>query len=350
MKDYPPQNLDLPAAWVGAGMAEQPQRWIKTLTDTEVTELETAARTFLDRSDNIATISKDAFVLPTLAVQLKQLRAELLSGTGFTLWRGLPVSEYPMDLNAAIFCGIGAHLGVARSQNAKGHLLGHVKDVGADLNQPDVRIYQTTERQSFHTDSTDVVGLLCLKEAMQGGDSLLASTVSLYNEMQRRDAALVKLMFEPVATDRRGEVPVGQMPWFEVPVLNWHKGYLSGLYQRTYINSASRFPEAPELSAQHSAALDLFDEIANEPDMHLSMRLQPGDMQFVYNHHMLHDRTAFTDWPEPGKQRHLLRLWLSIPGDRPLPPAYAQRYGSIEPGKRGGIVTRNTQPNVPLQP
>ena len=350
MIEYPPERLDLPAAWRGADMARQPEVWTRHFSTAEIDELETAAARLIDNNVDLASIDKSQFELPTLAAPLQQLRKQLTEGIGFGLWRGLPVQRYTMQQCAAIYCGIGAHLGSARSQNAKGHLLGHVVDIGADLNNPNVRIYQTTERQSFHTDSTDVVGLLCLKEAKQGGDSLLASTVTLYNEMQRRDPVLTRLMFEPLATDRRGEIPEGKLPWFEVPVLNWHKGYLSGLYQRTYIRSASRLADAPALSAQHEAALDLFDEIANDPSIHLSMRLQPGDMQFVYNHHMLHDRTAFTDWPDPAQRRHLLRLWLAIPKDRPLPPVFAQRYGDIQPGNRGGIVTRNTQLNVPLQP
>lgn len=347
---YPPVHLDLPSAWRGVDMAEREAQWARVLTDAEVSELECAARGFLETSTDIATLRKADFTLPTLAASLSDMRNELTQGIGFALWRGLPVDRYSIEMCATIFCGIGAHLGSARSQNARGHLLGHVKDVGGDLNNPNVRIYQTTERQSFHTDSTDVVGLLCLKEAMKGGDSLLASTVTLYNEMNRLDPELAQLMFEPLATDRRGEIPEGQLPWFEVPVLNWHEGYLSGLYQRTYIKSASRLPEAPRLSSRHEAALDLFDEIANDPNIHLSMRLRPGDMQFVYNHHMLHDRTAFTDWPDSEQRRHLLRLWLAIPGDRPLPPVYQQRYGPIEPGNRGGIVTRDTQLNVPLYP
>src|SRR5262249_8399002 len=79
----------------------------------------------------------------------------------------------------------GAPLGRARSQNARGHLLGHVCDLGLSGADPNVRIYQTRERQSFHTDSCDVVGLLCIREAKRGGDSLLVSALSIYNELLR---------------------------------------------------------------------------------------------------------------------------------------------------------------------
>ena len=103
------------------------------------------------------------------------------------------------------------------------------------------------------------------------------------------------------------------------------------------------------LTPAHIEALDLFDALANDPELHFGMQLQPGDMQFVYNHAQLHDRTAFVDWPEPDKKRHLLRLWLSVAGDRALPDCFNQRYGTVEIGRRGGIVTKETLLHAPLE-
>ena len=348
--DLPPKRIDHPAAWIGAEMAAAEDRWIATLTPSEIDELESAARAYLDRGGDLGAMTAETFPLPSFGARLRELRSILRDGIGFRLIRGLPVERYDIQMSAAIYCGIGAHLGSARSQNARGHILGHVKDVGANLDDPKVRIYQTTRRQTFHTDSTDVVGLLCLKEAMEGGDSLLVSTLTLYNEMQARHPDLAPLLFQPVATDRRGEIPEGMLPWFEIPVLNWHEGYLTGLYQRQYIDSAQKLEGAPKLSDEQRAALDAWDALTNDPDLHLKMRLRPGDMQFVYNHHLLHDRTGFRDWPDPAERRHLLRLWLALPEDRPLPPCFAQRYGRIEIGDRGGIIVKDTALNVPLAP
>jgi hypothetical protein len=138
--------------------------------------------------------------------------------------RGLPVDRLSQEVAAAIFCGIGAHLGRARSQNAAGHILGHVRDKGADANDPNTRIYQTSARQTFHTDSADAVGLLCLREAMEGGDSLLVSVETIYNRMRAARPDLLALLFDPIATDRRGEVPEGMKPFMEIPPLSWHAG------------------------------------------------------------------------------------------------------------------------------
>ena len=344
----PPGPIDSPSAWRGEEMAANPDRWLVRLGPGEIAELEQAAESFLATGKEIGQIASGEFPLPRFGSHLAKLRDTLMNGIGFELIRGLPVASYSQEMAVTIFCGVGAHLGSARSQNAMGHILGHVRDVGADVRDPNTRIYQTAERQTFHTDSADVVGLLCIREAMEGGKSLLASSTAIYNEMLRQRPDLVALLFDPVATDRRGEVPEGQKPYFEIPPLNWHAGFLTGLYQRQYIDSAQRFPDAPRLTPAHVEALDLFDTLANDRALHFGMQLEPGDMQFVYNHALLHDRTGFRDWPQPHLKRHLLRLWLSMAGDRPLPECFKQRYGSIEIGNRGGIITKGTKLNVPL--
>ncbi len=343
-----PEELTGPSVWTGQQMRGRQGEWIIDLTPEDVGDLEQAARRYLSLGRDIGEITKASFPLQQFDRHLIKLREKLLNGIGFEVIRGLPVQGYTQEIAATIFCGLGAHLGSARSQNAQGHILGHVRDIGADANDPNTRIYQTHERQTFHTDSADIVGLLCLREAREGGDSLLVSAEAIYNRMRTVRPDLLERMFDPIATDRRGEVPEGMQPFMTIPPFSWHDGKLTVFYQRQYIDSAQRFPDAMRLSDDHIAALDMFDALANDPDMCLTMRLQPGDMQFVYNHSQLHDRTGFTDWPEPDQRRHLLRLWLSPEGDRQLPEVFKQRYGTIEVGNRGGIITKGTRLHAPL--
>lgn len=329
-------------------MARQPEQWLINLTPTDVEDIEQAAHRYLTLGKDIGEITANEFQLTQFHTHLDRLKHKLIHGNGVEVIRGLPVEQYSQEFAAAVFCGIGAHLGSARSQNAQGHILGHVRDTGANANSPKTRIYQTSERQTFHTDSADVVGLLCLKEAKEGGKSLLVSAVSIFNKMHSMRPDLLALLFEPIATDRRGEIPAGAKPYMEIPPLSWHKGHLTVFYQRQYINSAQRFDGVLKLTAKHIEALDLFDELANDPELHFAMQLQTGDIQFVYNHSQLHDRTGYIDWPEPDKRRHLFRLWLSVEGDRELPECFKERYGSIDIGNRGGIVTPQTKLHAPL--
>ena len=342
-----PERIDGPSAWLGPDLAARSD-WVETLSARELAEIEAACQPWLPEAADIAQITAAGFALPSLAPRLAGLLAELLDGRGLTLLRGLPVATWGLRKSAIAFFGLGAHLGLARSQNAQGHLLGHVRDLGLSSRDPAVRIYQTAERQTFHTDSADLVGLLCLQAARAGGLSALVSSVTLYNELRRRRPDLACLLFQPLATDRRGEVPAGCKPYFEIPVFNWFAGKLSTIYQRQYINSARRFADAPPLTPALTEALDLLDALTDDPALHLMMALQPGDMQFVHNHSLLHDRTAFEDWPEPARRRHLLRLWLAPAAARPLPSAYAQRYGSLQPGARGGVMLTGTRAHVPL--
>jgi hypothetical protein len=133
-------------------------------------------------------------------------------------------------------------------------------------------------------------------------------------------------------------------------VLTDYAGLLSSGYTRRNINSSQRHPNAPRLTPLDIEALDMYDALANDADLRLDMVLQPGDMQFLYNHTILHDRTAYEDWPDEAQKRHLLRLWLCAPDDRPLDPVLVQRFGSVEVGNRGGIVCKGAVLHAPLEP
>ena len=174
------------------------------------------------------------------------------------------------------------------------------------------------------------------------------SSVTVYNRLRAQRPDLCRLLFQPLATDRRGEVPPFAKPYFEIPPFNWTQGAFAAIYQRQYLDSAQRFADAPRLSPAQVEALDALDALAEDPALHLMMALEPGDLQFVHNHRLLHDRTAFDDWPEPARRRYLLRLWLAPDDAQPLPPVYAQRYGNVVPGQRGGVALPGVVGVMPL--
>jgi len=343
-----PPTICNSSAWYGPDIANRSE-WIEPLSSAEIAEIEFASQQLAKTEIDWQILRYDDFPLPTLKSRLTQILHEVLEGRGFVLLRGLPVERWGRRLSAIAFLGLGLHWGSLRSQNRQGHLLGHVKDLGLSSQDPNVRIYQTRERQNYHTDSCDVVGLLCLHPAKSGGLSSLVSSVTIFNEMRQRKPELAHVLFDRIETDRRGEVPIGQKPFFCIPVFNWHKGLLSTIYHRNYIESARRFPEVPPLTSQQIEALDLFDRLSNDPALHFRMELRTGDIQLVHNHTLLHDRTAFEDWPETERRRHLLRLWLAPENARPLPPIFAERYGSVVPGQRGGVVVPGMRYTIPWE-
>ena len=333
------------SAWYGRDLARRTD-WIYRLSDVERDEISTAVAR--NRGRDLVDITGDDVPLPALAPVLKQFRHELLNGRGFVLIRGLPIENRSRADAALAYWGIGTHLGRARSQNGAGHLLGHVRDVGRDPTDPNTRIYQTNRRQNYHTDSVDIVALLCLQKAREGGLSSLVSSVTVFNEFRARRPDLLPAMFEPFPTDRRGEVPAGMAPFFEIPIFTWHADRLTTMYVRRYIESSQRFSDAPRLTPAQTEGMDLIDTILEEDGIALHMDFEPGDVQLVHNHQILHDRTEFVDWPEPERRRHLLRLWLCPPDGRPLPSYFAPRYGSVTLGDRGGIVVPGAKLHAPL--
>ncbi|HYC13629.1 MAG TPA: TauD/TfdA family dioxygenase, partial [Stellaceae bacterium] len=324
------------------------EEWTYNLSGSDLAEIEAAVAAARARGLAIEEIGRADFPLPTLGPKLDAIRREIVHGRGFVLLHGLPVEDRPVSVAAMAYWGVGSYLGSARSQNSRGHLLGHVRSEGLSASDPLVRHYQTSERQTFHVDSCDVVGLLCLKAAKRGGESKITSSMTIYNRMLAERPDLLALLFKPIPVDRRGEVPEGARPYFDMPVFNEHLGYLSVFYMRPNIDTAQRFSEARRLTPGEIEALDYFDALADDPHLRLDMVLSPGDMQFLHNHTVLHDRTAYEDHPEKERRRHLLRLWLSAPDARPLPESFAQRYGSIVIGDRGGIICRGPRVAVEL--
>jgi hypothetical protein len=349
----PPRRLiDGPSAWRGADLRSRETEWIYRLSPSDVAEIEDATRAVRARGLDIAAIRRADFPLPTLGPVLERLCADVLDGRGFVLLRGMPVEGRSIEESAVAYWGVGSYFGAARSQNAKGHLLGHIYDLGQGLSatNPHLRSYATAERQNFHIDRCDVVALLCLRQAKTGGQSAIVSSMTLHNVMAARRPDLLERLYQAFPVDRRGEVPPGKLPFYDAPVFNEHAGLVSVLYSRLHIGSAQRFPEARRLTAEDFEALDMLAELAGDPELRLDMTFMPGDIQFLHNHTILHARSAYEDWPETERKRHLLRLWLSPPRARALPPVFAECYGGLEAGDRGGIICEGTRLHAPLAP
>ncbi|NKB55859.1 MAG: TauD/TfdA family dioxygenase [Alphaproteobacteria bacterium] len=337
-------------AWRGPDMAQRDD-WIHLLTDTEIRELETAADAAMDR--DIATLSADDFVMPVLDPVLAGIRDDVVNGRGFTLLRGVPVALWTRARVACAYWAIGTRIGTPVTQNPVGNVLGHVTDVGGDADNPNQRGHQSSDSLPFHTDiGAEIVGLLCLQGARSGGESGIVSAAALWNELVSSRPDLAALLTSPFYFDRRGEGVDGQDPWYEMPVFMPIGGRVVASYVPRFIRSAQRFEQLPRLTDQQQEALDLVQSLADGPRFKLEMDFRPGDIQLVNNLVLLHSRTAYEDWDEPARRRHLLRLWLSVPDGWPMPEAFFARYGTDpQTGRPQGInLPLGVTLNAPLTP
>ncbi len=306
------QVVDHPAAWDAQAMRSAPESWQYALSDDDIAEFEAA----LDATSDLPMdrISRENFELPGLAERIAGWRSTLREGRGFVLVTGLPVERWGEEASSRAYWGLGHHLGVPGGQNPQGELLGHVRDYGEEAGDPNVRRYRTAGDIAFHCDAADVVGLLCLQPAKKGGESRIASSISIFNHLQQEQPELAQRLFAPILLDRRGEHKADEAPVFPIQPACFQSGVLRTFWHSDYYRSAYQHDGIPPLDEAGVALLDRYEALAMDPEFHLDMELRAGDMQFISNHFTVHSRTAYEDWAEDGKARHLLRLWLSLEG------------------------------------
>lgn len=319
------QVLEAGAEWRGADMAD-PETWTVRLTDDDIAELDAALAHAKARTEHVLEITRADFPLPTLAARLAEIEARLIDGAGFVRIRGLPVDRLGDDDACRVYWGLGQHLGRPWPQNKDGHLLGDVIDQGRSPGDPTSRGNELGSiGLPYHSDGSDLVGLLCLRQAKSGGLSRLANAVAVHNTLVRERPDLAADLYQPVPYDFRGEEAPGRRPFYFMPVFTRHDERLFVRYIRPFIESSARHAEAPALSAKTLAAFDAVDELCADPDYHVFMELAPGDMQFVNNYHILHGRSAYEDDAATGHQRHLKRLWLETSRLRSRPDYFQRR-------------------------
>ncbi len=334
-------TLTGPAAWIGAEI-QHDAAWIHRLDAAATAEID-AALAHAKRVGAKIPFAADAFPLPRLAAELDVILEEIGNGRGFVLLRGLPRSRYTDAECELIYWGLGVHWGNPVSQNARGHRLGHVRDEGRVFADPTARAYQTSQRLDFHCDllPVDVLGLFCLRTAKSGGTSKVVSALTIHNVLRGERPDLLETLYGTFHVDWRDEEPAGERPWFTIPMFSVRDGKLaSRICSRAYYESAARFGDQYRPTDLQREALDKVQEIANRPELMLTMDFQEGDIQLLNNHVTLHARDAYVDHAAPERRRHLLRMWITVADARrrPLSDALAERYRWV---REGGIPVKS---------
>jgi hypothetical protein len=311
MDQHDLHQLEPAAEWRAADVAD-PGAWTLHLSEDDHAELDAALATAKRKSNDPLDLTRDDFPLDGLASRLADIVTVLLDGRGFARIATLDTGRYGDDDLTLLYWGIGLHLGEPWAQNKHGHVLGDVTDQGKTIDDPTVRGNELGGiALDYHTDGSDLVGLLCLRTARTGGLSCVANAVAIHNQLVRESPDLAAALYEPLPYDTRGEQDKGAKAFYAVPAFTEHADRLFVRFIPQYVLASQRHTDAPRLSDTAREAIAAMSAMANDPDFNVYMDLQPGEMQFINNYHVLHGRTAYEDDIAHGYKRHLKRLWLA---------------------------------------
>lgn len=344
------QPLTGPSVWLGRDMANS-SRWLRQFDARVLEEIDLALTAANARRLRWDQVRREDFATPAIVALMDDVAEELENGSGIVKIRTLPVERYSDADLRLIYFGLGSVLGRPVFQNRRGELMRDIRDEGGDLGKrygqiqtgddkgPFLSSYARTlsnGRLRFHTDRTDVVGLLCVRQAASGGISKLVSTGAIHNVLLERRPDIVETLFADFWRSRLGEETDAAEDVYPLPIFGLRAGKLTSHYSLTYIEAAQMVAEVPKLTPLQKEAIDLL--MATAEELCFEMVLEPGDIQFINSHVTYHGRTEFTDDPARRKDRLLLRLWLSMPNCRALPHGHEVLWRNIEAGEqRGGI-------------
>jgi alpha-ketoglutarate-dependent taurine dioxygenase len=312
------REIDGPIAWTRATLAPG-QGWGRLDAACQAELLAAAAEL---RADPLPALALDpaAFDLPHCRRAMAGIRDTLEHGPGFAIVDRLPLERIKRAETVSLFWLLSSLIARPVAQKWDGTMVYDVRDTGRTPGngvRPDI----TNVEQSFHTDNSynlcppEYVGLLCLHPSMEGGVSRLVSLVSAHNEMRRRSPGLLARLYEPFYFDRQREHAPGDTLVTHHPVFEVEGDRLHGRLSRFQVKNGQALAGVP-LDAEGEAALDELDRTMDKPDLRMDFQFEAGQMQFVNNRQIAHKRTAFRDWPELGRKRHLVRLWLRERGRR----------------------------------
>ena len=313
-----------PSAWKGTDFAS-PDDYTITLTQEDQAEVRAGVGNIelQGRLVPAHALSRVDFPFPSLGEKLSKGFSEVRAGKGFVLIRGIPYEGWTLVQYTAAVRGIGAYFGYLLSQNAQGELIGHVVD--ATREDPTPRMYRSNLELGLHNDPTAMLSLACWNPSLSGGVSVFASAVTIHQEIKERAPYLLEPLYRGFHYHRLGEqgpdeepvtpyrVPVFAVRNNQVSCRNIRAGYIAGHHELGI-----------PITDEELDAIDLFDDIAREPENHVVIALQRGDMVVINNYTVMHARTRFEDAQDPASKRHLLRLWLDADNFRDVPNEFNQ--------------------------
>jgi len=315
--------VDDATAWKGPDLANDTS-WMLQLDAEDNQELAQAFQRIKSRGLRWGDFGKEEFPLPRMARKLAFVDDQVRNGRGFAVMRGFDVRPYALDDLKTIYWGLGVHMGQVISHNVKGDFVAPVTDLGLKDSDPNRRNNTTNQLLDPHTDLADVVALLCVDKAKEGGLSSLVSSVAIHNEIVRNHPEYLEPLYEGFYHDYRGYGPnadPNEVTATPIPVFEYNNGRVNCAFARKIIETGAAKRGVP-LTALQQAAIDYVHDLGTREDMRIDMMLEPGDFQFINNYTTLHSRSNYIDHDD-GRKRFLLRMWINLPDSVQLSPDFA---------------------------
>lgn len=327
------------SGWNAADIAAD-MSWVIRFDPADIDNLLSVSRKAMAQTEDIFALTrKDFDFSPSLLEKIARAADEVNHRSGLVLFKGVPVDTLDIPTITMLYWGLGLHLGVPRPQGKLSQFISDVRDAGGTYRSTQGRGYNTNSKLDFHSDSSDIVGLICVKQAKEGGNSMVASSIRAHQVMKAERPDLAERLFDTYIFSRQGEQAMDETAYYRASIFGEKNGQIYCRHIRNHISSAQKmFEEIPRLTAEQTQALDYFDEVLTRPELMYCMRLEKGDIQLLNNHVVLHSRTEYVDFDDPEQKRHLLRLWIASYEGSPLPDDWKEAYKSVAPRSvRGGF-------------
>ena len=310
-------SIDSPATWRA-----------ETLLDNDgLIELDANCQAEIDRAATelavnplpVEVLKVSDVEMPACQAKMACVRVQLEDGIGFAVVDRLPVERFDRDISRKLYWLLMSMTGRPVAQAWTGTMVYDVLDTGKKSTAGSgIRSSKTNGGQSYHCDNTfnlppDFVGLLCLQTAKKGGTSGLISLETVYNLLLEEFPEYLPRLYQPFYYDRQGEHAPDDLRWSYKPVFESDGDRINAYFNPRRVEHGYEM-RGLEMDDETRRAINALQRVSERSGLGKDFIFERGQIQIVNNKRLAHRRTAFRDWPEPERRRHLVRMWLRDAG------------------------------------
>ncbi|WHI46190.1 TauD/TfdA family dioxygenase [Microbulbifer sp. VAAF005] len=310
MTNLAPSEVVQAQAWTANDMTATsnwkflwPSNW-----KSEVEALESWAK---QQNSPIDNLTQESVATPEFDQLANQIKYEIEHGSGVAWIQGEESLSKP-TLNLLF---LKLSLAMGNTIDTYGRLYG-ILDTGKDYTSEAIPVSQTNAPTSVHTDSSQrtvqpkILGLCCLTPAIEGGKSKIVSAAQVHENLRKTAPQKLEILYNNYIRDLvtpGSDKNIKNILENCFPIFEYSNEKLSIRYMRYWIEKGHQRVNKP-LSQEVVEALDILDNELNSAENTLSFYMGTGDMVFVDNTKVLHDRDGFIDTPE--QKRVYTRVWI----------------------------------------